>query len=589
MMWRPNLCLVLCLITVCLFPNCVNVIEAAAGKMDKVNGRTDDDFTRETEIPTSAPIRGVSNNDGNAALVPVAVQVTSENRSITTTNAPVTAPVAVAAAPATQGKEGATTEDVGEDTSTSSSSQQNNSVQQNDMKASCRAISRGIAVTTNTSIQIVYTFAILSTTATPLYTGIAVNNAVTNYLMDQYIKPYCTTNTTTNTNNNNSNNKNLRRRRTLYDDSRLLSKDNNNSSSRSTTFVMGDVRGVERGLTSVLEERCYVPVEDTGVVACHQLQTSNTIHFRNDYIATDKEGLPIIDKLEKAILTDIESAFTDKTIANNVIQGGETGVKATNFKSGTAGAISIRGEQKQRSTAKSTSGSRGLTRAGKAFLTLFILCLLGVIGYFAYKYGYPKVKEHIPNIRERLSRPRNAAVSNTDRSFGAERVNPFAALYERIQRKVPNEVNRPYDFIVSESKFDRNDSHVVISDTIESSSTDGYGTEMILEDLQEDEIRLSPESASPSEHNYRFTPETLPNTKEAARTTGKTLNFDSVMSEAGQSNNNDRSIDYDGFSFSDVNIIIDDSSSYASTAPPNMFAASVPITRPYSVPDTVNL
>ena len=229
---------------------------------------------------------------------------------------------------------------------------------------------------------------------------------------------------------------------------------------------------------------------------------------------------------------------------------------------------------------------------------LFILCLIGVICYFGYKYGYPKLKEHYPAIKERLAqaRPRNratTAASNTERSFQAERTNPFVAFFERFQRKVPKEVDRPYDFIASDSKLDRNDRNVLISDTMESSSTDGYGTEMILEDLQEEEIRLSPTPTTPSSSDYRFTPTTLPDTKEYGRKDRKRLTFDHVTTDdddEGQSNFNPNFENNDAFSFSDVNIIIDDSSSYASTVPPHFVPAnSPPLRRPYSVPDTVNL
>ena len=534
--------------------------DAASGKNEKDSMRVeDDDQNWETDIPTSAPIMSDKNDNGNTMFTPVSSTV--ENNS--TVNAPAVAPV-------TQENTG-TTEDLNEDETTL----------KNQMKESCRAVSRGIAVTTNTSIQVLYKFDILTTTATPLYTGIAVNNAVTNYLMGLYIKPYCNT--------DNSNRLVRRRQRSLQ----------NSNNSSSSLFVYGDIRGVARGTTTVLtDEPCYVPVEDTGVVACYRLQTSNVIYFRNDYIPNNDDGPPVVDGIEKEILMYISTAFDDNTIEKNVVKGGETGLQGSSYTSGTVGDISVQGEKVERSSSENSGHSRGLTRAGKAFLTLFLLCLIGVMCYFGYKYGYPKLKEHYPNIKERLAqvRPRNGATttaSNTERSFQAEHSNPFIALYERLQRKVPAEVDRPYDYIVSDSKLDRNDRNVVISDTMESSSTDGYGTEMILEDLQEEEVRLSPTTTTPSSSDYRFTPTTLPDTKEYTRNDGRRLTFDHVTTDdddgEGLSNFNPNFSNNDAFSFSDVNIIVDDSSSYASTVPPNFMPANVPIRRPYSVPDTVNL
>jgi hypothetical protein len=536
----------------------IEIVNAASGKNDKMPVTINDDQAFETVIPTSTPITAGMNGNDNTMFTPVSSTVENQGKNSPTVNAPVMAPVAQENADST--------ENMGEDAS----------ILINAMKESCRAVARGIAVTTNTSLQLVYNFDILTTTATPLYTGIAVNNAVTNHLMDLYIKPYC------NSTNTNTNKLVRRRQRSLQ-----------NSDSSTSSFAYGDVRGIARGTTTVLtDETCYVPVEDTGIVACYRLQTSNTIYFRNDYFQIDNDGLPIVEGTQDKILTDISTAFEDNTIEKNVIKGGETGLQGSSYTSGAVGEVSVQGEKVDRST-ESSSKSRGLTRAGKAFLTLFILCFIGVVGFFGYKYGYPKLKEHYPSIKKRLTQARSsngaATASNTERSFQGEKTFALMTLLERFQRKVPSEVDRPYDFISSGSKLDRNDRNVLISDTMESSSTDGYGTEMILEDLQDEEIRLSPTASTPSSSDYRFTPTTLPDTKEFERKEGRRLTFENVNSVDRQSSESQNFGNNDTFSFSDVNIIIDDSSSYASTAPPNIVPATVPIRRPYSVPDTVNL
>jgi hypothetical protein len=531
----------------------------------------DDDQNWETEIPTSAPIMTNRNNNGDTMFTPVSSTV--ENQGGDNNNSPVSGSPVMAPMTPAEDTSTTTTEDMDED----------ETVLENQMKESCRAVSRGIAVTTNTSIEVIYNFDILTTTATPLYTGIAVNNAVTNHLMGLYIKPYCKT-------DKNTNRMTVRRRQ------RVLQ--NSNNSTTTSSFAYGDVRGVGRGTTTVVTgETCDVPVEDTGTVACHRLQSSNIIYFRNDYIAQDSDGQPIdVDTIEMGILSDISTAFDDQTIEQNVVKGGESGLQGSTYTSGTVGEITIQGEKVENSSSESSKNSSGLTRAGKAFLTLFLLCLIGVMCYFGYKYGYPKLKEHYPKIKERLAqarpRPNATNASNTERSFQAERTNPWMAFLERFQKKVPREVDRPYDFVASDSKLDRNDRNVLISDTIESSSTDGYGTEMILDDLQEEEVRLSPTASTPSSSDYRFTPTTLPDTKEYDRKEGRRLTFDRSMAdndEEDQSSFNPNFGSSDAFSFSDVNIVIDDSSSYASTIPPNFVPADVPIRRPYSVPDTVNL
>ena len=562
MMRRPTISLLCISLFVVAWSNAgTNIANAAADKHNKDNEREfDDDEEWETKIPTSAPIMSNRDGDEDTMFTPLSTTVDNPGSNNRTANAPVTAPVT----PPVAQENADSTEDLDEDETTL----------QDEMKEACRAVSRGIAVTTNTSIQIQYNFDILTTTATPLYTGIAVNNAVTNYLMGLYIKPFCNTNNT---------NKLIRRQkaRSLQDGS---------GSTSASSFGYGDVRGVARGKTTVLiDETCDVPAEDTGTVACHRLQTTNIVYFRNDFIPLDDDGLPIVDDIEKEILIDISTAFGDGTIETNVVKGGETGLQNSTYTSGAVNEITVQGEQKARSGSESSNSSGGLTRAGKAFLTLFLLCLIGVLCYFGYKYCYPKLKDHYPKIRERFARPqpRNGATtpSDTEQSFQAEHTNPLSALWERFQRKVPSEVDRPYDFIASDSRLDRKDRNVLISDTMESSSTDGYGTEMILEDLQEEEVRLSPNTTTPSSGDYRFTPNTLPNTKEYERKDGRRLNFEQAAADddvEGQSS-------FDQFSFSDVNIVIDDSSSYASSPPPNFVPATLPIRRPYSVPDTVNL
>jgi hypothetical protein len=408
----------------------------------------------------------------------------------------------------------------------------------NDMEQVCRSISRGVAVATNTSIEFFYEFEILSSTATPSYTGIAVNTAVTNYLIHQYIEPFC---------NQNRRLHHLRWSRSLQ-----------NASS-------GDVKGIARGTTTVLEEYCSVPADSIGEVACYRLKCNNSVYFRDDYV-TNQDDLTILETTRDTILADVSSAFSSGTIANEVVKGGETGLVSASFISGTAAAVSVQGELRSiNSTEDSKSG--GMTPAGKTFLSLFILGLFFCVCFILFKYGYPKVQ------KDRNERNLNATATETTLDEGR---NPLMVFCERFHRKVPSEVQRPYHFVVAERKLDQNDHHVFISETVETSSNDGFGTEMILEDLQEHEERLV---LSP---NDRFTPDTLPQTKECGVEESKRS---CDIDDDGFPLSHDQSSFGDAFSFSDVNIIVDDSSSYASMGP-NYIGASK---RNYSVPDTVNL
>jgi hypothetical protein len=440
------------------------------------------------------------------------------------------APVATSS-PIAAPKDLGTTEDPQDGTTGSSST--------NDMVQVCRSISRGVAVVTNTSIEIFYEFELLSTTATPSYTGIAVNNAVTNHLINLYIKPFC---------NQNRRLRQLRWHRSLQ-----------NVSS-------GDVQGISRGTTIVQEEFCSVPANDIGKAACHRLQSSNIVYFRDDYVA-NQDDLSILETTRDTILADISSAFSDGTITNDVVKGGETGLLSASYVSGTAGAVLVQGESR---SINSTEGSKsgGMTPAGKAFLSLFILCLFFCGSFFLYKYGYCKVR------KDRNVKNLNATATETTLDEGRS---PFMVFCERFTRKVPSEVQRPYHFVVAERKLDQDDHHVFISDTVETSSNGGLGTEMILEDLQEHEERLV---LSPPD---RFTPSTLPRTKESEIEESKQRSWS--IDEDGFPLSHDQSSFNDAFSFSDVNIIIDDSSSYASMGPNHVGASK----RHYSVPDTVNL
>jgi hypothetical protein len=531
-MMMPRTTVVPCLWFLCTILR-IDTVAAAAGKMNKdatnnPENSADDDAWR-TVIPTSAPI--VSGNGKDDSPSPIAVSAPNGNN-----NTPVNVPIATPA-PMDQLNGTGTTEDPEQDTNTDVT---------DEMKQSCRAVSRGIAVTTNTSIEVMYDFELLTSTAAPLYAGIAVNNVVTNYLIDRYIKQYC---------NNNR---------------RLLTLQWYRSMQGTITFASGDVRGISRGETTVQEVSCLVPSEDIGRLACHRLQSSNTIHFRDDYVLNTND-ISIIKSAETTILTDISSVFGAGKIVDDVVNGGESGLVNVSFISGTSGDVSVQGESRS-INGQDDNDSGGITPVGKAFLSLFILCLVCVICFFGYKYGYPNCKEQYTKRRNM-----NATEAETETTM-EERRNPFVALYERFQRKVPSEVERPYSFVMSESKLDRNDHNVVISDTIESASTDGYGTEMILEDLQEQEERSSP---SPPD---RFTPNTLPQTKEYDAELGKQQNYSSVDEEGFPYSFDQQSFN-DAFSFSDVNIIIDDSSSYASAGPHFLQASK----RNYAVPDTVNL
>jgi hypothetical protein len=124
----------------------------------------------------------------------------------------------------------------------------------------------------------------------------------------------------------------------------------------------------------------------------------------------------------------------------------------------------------------------------------------------------------------------------------------------------------------------RDEPNIVIADTMETSSMDGFGTEMILDDLQQQE--------SPGDVRNRYTPRSLPPDEERSRPQDvSTYSAVGPPLDVSNESNADYNFSTDAFSFSDVNIIVDDASSHASSSP--MFLQHA--RRSYSVPDTVNL
>jgi hypothetical protein len=481
-----------------------------------------------------------------------------------------------------------------------------------DREQVCRAAARGKPLTTDVVVDVAYTMDVqlaasasssqAAATISPIYAGMTVNAAVTDFLTRVYIDRYCF--------DSNSNNRHLQ--------------GNGNSGTAPVTTQLDGTKIVVWGVTGGTTQRSTQPcetvasaTEDT-VPTCFRLETSNRIFLgSNSSVASIKD-------IAMFILQDINLAFYNGAVMKGVQDSGDAqaavAIVQTTYVSGSyVGDESANGA----STNKSSSGRDGLKPAGKAFLTLFLLCLIGVACFAGYKYGYPKFREHqwrrkhnassmattpttttsrggsdgmkttpwslpsmesirervlpsMESIRERVLPSRGGGASDTTPVHSSDEESSVRSLY--------NETALLAETDGSSSRQKRSDEpNIVLTEATgsPSNSPNEFGTEMILDDLRLQQPDFT-ECGSTIEFtnttsSFRFSPTKL-NKIEERRRKDETM----VSVEGG-----DYNFSQDAFSFSDINIIVDDSSSVgaASSAPYYLQAAK----RSYNVPDTVNL
>jgi hypothetical protein len=470
-----------------------------------------------------------------------------------------------------------------------------------DREQVCRAAARGKPLTTDVVIDVNYSMDVQLASASassssqtaasisPIYAGMTVNAAVTDFLTRVYIDRYCF--------DGNTNNRHLQ---------------SGNTGNSVTTQLDGTkivVWGVTGGTTQRSAQPCATvatATEETAPTTCVRLETSNRI-----FLGSNVSSVSSLKDIATSILQDISVAFYNGAVMKGVQDSGDAQAAAaiiqTTYVSGSYGGDeSANGE----STNKSSNGRDGLRPAGKAFLTLFLLGLIGVACFAGYKYGYPKFREHqwrrkhnasdmattpttsrggssdgaktpwslpsMESIRERVLPRRGGGASDTTPVHSSDEESSVRSLY--------NETALLAETDGSSSRQKRSDEpNIVIAEATGSpfNSPDEFGTEMILDDLRLQQPDFA-ECGSTIEFtnttsSFRFSPTKL-NKIEERRRKDETM----VSVEGG-----DYNFSQDAFSFSDINIVVDDSSSVgAGSSAPYYLQA---VKRSYNVPDTVNL
>lgn len=259
------------------------------------------------------------------------------------------------------------------------------------------------ALTTNNNLSIQYEYAVFTDQAdnanAVLSLGDQINLKVTENLQQLYILDFCLDYV------GNTNNREMRRltRRRLD---------------------AGDVRAVVPGNTALQADQTCEDVDDSGV-PCVYLTSSVTVHFATDYV------IQSADDVGNTILKDVEQAFkdglsVDANVAGMSFVGGSLGTVAepastndsgadtgnTQTDNGGNGSTNNTGantgntqtdnggngetgnggngvEAEKGSTTSGTSASveveDKMSRAGKFFLTIFILGLVGALIYVCWK------------------------------------------------------------------------------------------------------------------------------------------------------------------------------------------------------------
>lgn len=429
----------------------------------------------------------------------------------------------------------------------------------------CRAVDLGTPLTTNNTVKVTYTFelhttnaATTATTATatpPPSAADAVNTAVADYLIQQYITPYC----------HHPKIHRYYRRATTMRRPRTF-----RNLPSTPLFAAGDVRGVSQATSTLVQ-----PCSTTTITDCvSQWQTSNTISFAPDYDI-------VAHHADAQIVSDIAAAFAAGNITARVVVqqqqqppngGGGANNNNTNTNTNTfnvTGTTYVSGSTKVSSATTSAPGGgsshQGMSPAGKFFLTLFLLLLVAAaVGYAVHKYGW------YGQIRESCWKRRHASVAVPRTSFRsrADKSRPLSDDEATTPRPRAGD-----SAVETKETYFQDDRNLFTSTT---ASTDDFGTEMILDDLKKDED-LFPTNASDF---CRYSPTGLPRPQERDRPVPSHDHNDS--SGAGNYN---FSMTADVINLSDIDILVDDGSLDASLSPLYLQAAK----RAYSVPDTVNL
>ena len=430
-------------------------------------------------------------------------------------------------------------------------------------------------ILTENTVSVKYEFRLYSEEAADdvfeaLSLGNEINGRITEYLRQIYILDFCTGN-----------------------------------SNHGRKLGAGDVRAVEPGETSLFENACD-PNNDG--FPCVQLQSSNTVHFAEEYTVVSQ------DALGAAILHDIATAFeigvgaavkdvedadyfqgslgtvsaqdsdTDSDTGSDTDSDGATGSGAD------VASASDNNDEAEASTTTDEAAASNTTRAveqggmspvGKAFLSLFILALVGALCYVGYRLH--RVKKEESGSRKLADRDDDDDDGNTS-SITSQRGPLSPRQHNNRKRKGPKEwfeaiLNQVFDSDrAARIGGDGDQRNIVIADTMDSASTNGgaAGTEVILDDLQKSE--KLPASV---ERHQRFTPATLPPSEEIEADLSCIDEKDEDKNASSFKDENEWSYDEHNFSFNDIQILVDDSSSLADSSRISK--------RTYYVSDTVAL
>jgi len=422
-------------------------------------------------------------------------------------------------------------------------------------------------ILTENTVSVKYEFRLYSEKAADdvfeaLSLGNEINEQITEYLRQIYIDDFCT---------------------------------GNNHSGRK--LGAGDVRAVEPGETSLFGNACE---PNSGGFPCVQLQSSNTVHFAEEYTVVSQEaiGAAILGDIATAFEIGVGAAVRDVEDAD-YFQGSLGTVSAqdsdpdTDGATGSGGDVASASDNNDEAEASDTSDEAeasnttraveegGMSPAGKAFLSLFILALIGALCYVGYNLY--RVKKDESGSRKLADRDDDDDDGNTS-SITSHRGTLSPRQHNSSKRKGPKAwfeaiVNQVFDPDRAARIGGNGDQrNIVIADTMESASTNGgaAGTEVILDDLEKSEKK-----PASSERHKRFTPATLPPSEEIAADLSHIDEKDEEKNASSFKDENEWSYDEHNFSFNDIQILVDDNSSLADSSRISK--------RTYYVSDTVAL
>lgn len=515
-----------------------------------------------------------------------------------TTPAPVVV-VATTAAPAPPPQQqpplegGGSTEDT-EDGNEAGESTATTTTNDNDTRDRiCRAAALGTPLTTDHFVDISYDVSVVlvaGSAKSPVVVGMTVNEAVTNQLTQNYIlNDYC------DDNDNDNNTARRYRRRSLADEDNV-------------------VWGITGGTTQQSDQACEDSSNTSEDVTCHRVQTVNRIFYGAAIAEPETVATSVLKTvseafasgaIDKAVQSSGDVETVGALVSTGYIEGsyeGSSSISSSSTGSGGSGNDSARSADKR----------DGLRPAGKAFLTLFLLALIGAAIFVGYKYGYPRFKEHQWK-RKHNANSTELEVSVVDKNGQQPPPPPawrtkLSNLAENIQQRVSTNLDQiykgnnstpmhsssdessvatkanstpassgnarmPRNFSSTEEDERAWDPNIVIAEHTSSSTvcTEGFGTEMILEDLQQEIIAPRGTVLDSTYFSNNRSPCKLSKIEERPSFVTSTEDYNYSQ---------------DAFSFSDINIIVDESSSCGASSSPAYLQA---VKRSYTVPDTVNL